>query len=196
MEIKENMRIDDINEINKIMNDLFKSVSSSDTTTSDTTASPSNEYKPSTSSFNNNKKPVWSTGFRVKTFTAGREYIIVHKHIHISNGNDKRSTSFDFFRARNFDIAKRWVMNDIKLIVKQLVSLVDANQEGISLDDLKFNCQGNDLFGLAKYHLSGGTCTDVYYFADVKNINEEALQKEEEKSSNMDVLQIYNLFKG
>ena len=187
MEIKENMRID---KMNKILKDLLENASSSDTT-----ASPSNEYKPSTSSLNNNKKPVWSTGFRVKTSTTVMEYIIVHKHIHISNDNDIRSTSFDFFRAKNFDIAKRWVMNDIKLIVKQLVS-VAANQEGISLDDLKFNCQGNDLFGLVKYHLSGGTCTDVYYFADVKNINEEALQKEEKKSSNMDVLQIYNLFKG
>ena len=179
-----------INEMNRILEDLLESASSGNTKTTS-----SDEYNPSTSTFNNNKKPLWSSGFRVKTFTAGREYIIVHKHIHISDNNDSRNTSFDFFRARNFDIAKRWVMNDIKIIVKQLVSLVAVNQEGIRLHDLKFNCQGTNLFGLVKYHLSNGTCSDVYYFADVKNIDEDALQKEEEKSSNMDVLQIYNLFK-
>lgn len=187
MEIKENIRVD---KMNQILNDLLKRASSSNTTTST-----SDEYKPSTSEFSSNKRPEMSARFRVKTVASEKGHILVHKHYYTpDNMSAKEAFSIDFYRARNFDIVKRFVGRNIRDTIDQLLAL-KALHERVEINDLEFNVhkEDNAIFGLIKYTVSGGRNTDVYYIADIKSIDEEKLAQKETQSDGIDILEAFSI---
>lgn len=187
MEIKENMRID---KMNKILKDLLESASSDEPSTSS-----QNEYKPSTSEFSNNKRPEWSANLRVKTVASEKGYILVHKHYYTpDNVNAKEAFSIDFYRAKNFDIAKRFVNRNIRDTIDQLLAL-RALHKRAEINDFQFNVrkEDNTIFGCIKYTFSSGKNTDVYYLTDIKSIDEEKLAQKEMQSDGIDILEAFSI---
>ena len=193
------------NPANRIINDLFKATSYKPPK-ADVDTSNRKEFEERLNTYasaDNCKGSTFSSSVRVKVAAPkSHDYIIVNKHVVTprDDNGDVEDNSIGFYRAKSYDMAKRFVQCSIKGIIKKLVELSASRQDGytrIDRVDFEITDDHEEISGGIEYiSWSGSKVSDIYYVMHASDIDEKWLEHIEKNTSSIDILKMCQLFNG